>query len=247
VKNRSLSTTEVLQRLAVKSPTVADTLAELGVPELAVDSPLFREVAAERLPDIVFARDRDSPDATARKWAAWGIVDRVLDLVRDRKFRQTEAVIAARELVEEVARGARWCVLTGDKGTGKTVASAVWLNDVRARRPGPRMQVPSKRVAGWPPGTVWTAERIEGLVNAAVLVLDDVGFEDERQGRHLLHEHCVGVLSERYDAGRPTLANTNFSIEQLKAYLGGGRMTDRWDEVGAERLVMERVRPVRAH
>jgi hypothetical protein len=218
--------------------TVGAELRALGieVPEC------FRPVEHEAVPEVIHAQPPPEPEKKVERWARWGIGDRVLDLVRRDEFRDTQAVRQARDLVRATQRGRSWAALCGPKGAGKTVASAVWLDELRLRRAGPRLYLSSEAIAALPPGTVFAEERIEAAIAAAALVLDDLGVADVgKDGR--LHEHCARILRGRYDRGAPVLWNTILSVDDAVTYLGNSVMASRWREVGAPRVVTEIVRP----
>jgi hypothetical protein len=174
------------------------------------------------------------------RWRGWGVPAEAVRLVCAGEVLETESILAARELVDEVHRGKVWAAILGPVGCGKTVAAAMWLTEVRSSHHGGRVFIASEVIASLPLGTVWAEERLEALSKAPGLVMDDLGLNDGLDGK--LHPSCQRVLRARYDARMPTLITSNGLPDQVRQYLGDMRMTDRWDDVGAYRAVKQRVR-----
>ncbi|WP_428262809.1 hypothetical protein [Haliangium sp.] len=226
---------------------VADVMAELGlsVPESMAGiarEPVPSEVV-ERLPPA----QRDM-DGLARRLRRWGAPELAVQLLTEGGLEQTESVCASNRLVEAARAGAVWCCLAGPVGAGKTTAAALWLSKVPGRG-GARALIASERIARLPANTVHTETRLEALVDAAALVIDDVGRRDQAQGQGQqgieLAPFVQGVLCERYDARKPTLLTANLDERRLVQILGDDRMRSRWGEVGAYAAVRQVVRPNR--
>lgn len=223
--------------------TIADVLAELGLESVPnAMAAIARDPVPSRVVASPSAAERDL-FGLARRLRSWGAPELAVRLLAERRLDETEAVRAARRLVEVAQAGAMWCCLAGPVGAGKTIAATLWLSEVRGRG-GARALIASERIARLPANTVHTEARFESLVEAAALVIDDVGRRDQTQGPRGLElaPYVQGVLCERYDARRPTLLTANLDARRLLGILGDERMQSRWGEVGAYSAVRQVVR-----
>jgi hypothetical protein len=208
-------------------------MAELGIEDFA-PAELGGEIVPVTRRTSTIAPGGDHETRPSR-WAAWGVPGEAIRLIEHPdELRDTLAMVGARELLVEGRCGRVWGLLAGGLGAGKSVAAGWWLTHVRSGGGLGRMYVASQTVAALPLGTVWAEERIERLVGAAALVLDDVGVRDGAEGK--LHPTLLRVLTERYDKRRPTLCTGNLLPEtDWPAYLADERLLDRWREIGAWR------------
>ncbi len=224
------------------SRRIADVLEELGVDIPAV----MADVALVDVPDSSTAprtcmpvRDRE---LRAQKLRGWGAPEMAVRLLLSGDFGRTEALAAAERLVDAAHDGAVWAAISGPVGSGKTLAAAIWLARVRGRGAA-RAFIASESVATLPANTVTRTAKIEALISASALVLDDVGRHDVVDGK--LHPNVQAVLRLRYDARRPTLVTSNQKEPEMIELLGSKLMSSRWGEVGAYEQVQQVVRPRR--
>ena len=155
--------------------------------------------------------------------------------------RGSPSVVLARKFLEMSPRDARFLVLLGTKGIGKTVAACVALMEIirreldvpmasgggnNARRPGlfvtamefNRMSLFDRSANGW----------FEKLLDTPGLVIDDLGAEMQTDMvRGLIYE----LLNTRYNRTRRTIITSNLDKRTL-AERYGERVTDRLRERG---------------
>jgi hypothetical protein len=150
--------------------------------------------------------------AAIARWAAMGMPKRAIEVVASGKLSDTDA----RRLIH--GRAVITC-LSGNPGTGKTVAACEWL----VRR-GDGMFV---KAASLP--RVDRA-RVPKLLQMRALVLDDLGTEfldSKGYVSSLLDE----LIDSRYDAKLPTVITTNLDDKVFKSRYGE-RLVDRIREAG---------------
>lgn len=222
---------------------VGDVLDDLGVAvPLTMADIAGDEVPRQRPQGEVAQPPQRDRERRAQKLRSWGAPEMAVRLLLGGGFDRTEAVGAAEKLVHDANAGAVWSVLAGPVGAGKTTAAALWLDRVHGRG-GARAFVASEIIAALPGNTVHRAERIEQLVKAAALVIDDLARNDVVSGA--VDANVQAVLRLRYDARRPTLMTTNQDENTVISLLGGELMQSRWGEVGAYAQVGQVVRPQR--
>lgn len=214
----------------------ADRCEEPGTCALvhAGDCPLRIRLEAEHAERRRIAALADADRGTA---AALGIPERVWGLLGI----GCPAVPLADSTAMRAVRGmtGTFLVLTGETGTGKTVAAcwAAWHRRGRV--------VKASRLArmSW-----YDEARVDAIIAAPMLVIDELGTEcDDAKGvwRSRLDELC----DARYDSRRPTIITSNLpetssvpGTRTLSA-LVGARIWERWMEDGAVVLcVGERLR-----
>ncbi len=157
-----------------------------------------------------------------------GMGERLVEAATD-ALQPTPAIAAARDWF---AGGKTWLVLSGDVGTGKSVAAAATLIDERRASPSVVFQGDKRRgtiafrrassvvrMSAFDEG----ARELELLKSVAMLVIDDLGTEHATSwGQSLIHE----IFDTRHDDKLRTIITTNIRRDQLKAALGD-RLADR--------------------
>lgn len=212
-----------------------DLLARVGLEDFDVGNLAVLDVPAE--PQEPGQMSEEQRDVRPHRLAAMGIPQETIRLLlHPERMRETAAMVAVRELLEETARC--WGVIAGGMGTGKSVAAGWWLSQVRGSRGEGAIYVASEDVASIPLGTVHAEERLAKLMGARALVLDDVGVRDSGPDGKL-HPTVQRVMSRRYEHRLDMLNTTNLGPPQWRAYLGEARLVDRWDEIGVYKVTAD--------
>lgn len=131
--------------------------------------------------------------------------------------------------------------LGGNTGIGKTMALVAGLKMILARfaeekiipsitADGPEKRFPSFQWTCWPSEAHWlrshaingAEERVEDLVQARILVLDDLGRERMKghSSEDYAFSHLDFIITERYRNGAPTVWTTNFKVTDLAQLYG---------------------------
>lgn len=149
------------------------------------------------------------------------------------------AIEAARKFVAMPAKDARFLLLLGPKGVGKTVAAALAVRlilrrfpwneqpsggEARQRSPGEFVLAASfARLSGYNgPDREW----FERCCNATVLVIDDVGAEAQNEFSASMLDEC---LTRRHGNRLRTVITSNLDGKALRTRLGE-RLSDRISE-----------------
>lgn len=149
------------------------------------------------------------------------------------------AIEAAQKFVGTPAKDARFFLLVGPKGTGKTTAAALAVRvllrrmpwneqpsggDVRQRSPGEFVLASSfARLSGY---NAADREWFERCCTAMVLVLDDVGAEAQNEFSASMLDEC---LTRRHANRLRTVITSNLDAKALRTRLGD-RLSDRIGE-----------------
>lgn len=170
------------------------------------------KAAAERAAEIA-ALDNE-------RWsrvAAMGVPPRDIAILRTDALKATPAVNA----LAEISALTLVC-LSGNPGSGKTVAASKWLSD---RRGG--LFVKASRLSRW---DRYDDAEMNKLLKASALVIDDLGteFQDAKGNFMAILDEVVDV---RYDHSRATVITTNLDGDAFKARYGE-RIVDRIREAG---------------
>lgn len=133
----------------------------------------------------------------------------------------------------------RLVILTGQPGTGKTLAAARWL----VRHPGGRYVAAAKFAAGmvaakWSKRQGEIYEASERYRVAMALVLDDAGENETAEES----AHIAELLRHRYDERLPTVVTTNLSSTDF-ATRYGDRIMSRIAEHGGTKTLKTILRP----
>ena len=198
------------------------------------------------------AKEREAEEAKARaeRVAAWqrkigdaGIPERFRDRRLETYVARTEGQRRALAFARSYADGfdaalktGRSALFIGKPGTGKThlavgiglqimerdSRSALFLTVMRAVR---RVKDTWGRSS-----TQSESEAIASLVFPDLLILDEVGVQFGSDAERLI---LFDVLNERYEKRRPTLLLSNFTRDEVQAFLGE-RIFDRLREDGGE-------------
>ncbi len=196
---------EALRAWAENSPDAAKRHAELEAELEAIFAEGDRQRAAKGLRSDLHAA---------------GVGLRTLDVVCVAAA-PTPAIDATRDWLKS---GKTWLLLSGDVGTGKSIAAAYALKHAIEAAPygaksAFRRASGVVRMSAFDEG----ARELEFLKSASMLVIDDLGTEHATSwGQSLIHE----IFDTRHDDRRRTIITTNIKREQLKAALGD-RLSDR--------------------
>jgi len=151
--------------------------------------------------------------------------------IREYDPKKNESQISARKLcigyvngfIDLVAKG-QGLVISGPTGTGKThlvvgVAKGIISQHLRGVR--------FIDVGVWASDFVYGSrsfdekkKTIEGMKNAEVLVLDDLGAEKELSSKATAIGAIQLVLKHRYNQSKPTIITSNLSQDDLNEYIG---------------------------
>ena len=178
--------------------------------------------------------DHSRADRITEYLAASGIPDRFRDRTLDGytvdPARQKQAAVLAfcRQYVErfdEVSKSGKGIIFHGTEGTGKThLACAIGLSVLR-RYALPvtftSVQQAMRRIkATWDTNTQNRTESetfvIAAFSGVSLLILDEVGIQHGSATEQAL---LFGILNTRYDARRPTIFLSNFSLDQISRLL----------------------------
>jgi len=118
-------------------------------------------------------------------------------------------------------KGARWVVLEGPAGAGKTTIAACWARALVERHPDQRVRF----VGAADLAKQRDPSPLDLAVSAEWLVLDDLGAELEgAPAQSGLAAQRIGpgshVICERFELGRPTLVTTGFDRAQVELFYG---------------------------
>lgn len=207
--NGPVSMSELLEA-AIAGKRVDDLVADVEV--AAVDREAIRRADEKRVEDLC-----------ARGWPRRGL----------------EIAVAADETRTALAAVAGWdprrnaMVLSGGKGTGKTVAACWWT--LRARRNVTFVGAPALART-----SRYDATSFGAFMSASALCLDDLGAEYlDAAGSFLVD--VDELVNSFYSARRPLLITTNCTAGEFAARYGG-RVMDRltecaeWVAVGGESM-----------
>lgn len=166
-------------------------------------------------------------DGLRRRMERAGVDLDTLDALSPGRIRETPLLAVARRFTETKAEAARFLVLSGPRGVGKSVAAGWALRELMSRFEG--RSLPSGSVH--PPDGSWalagTLARVSGydradrdwfeeLCRTRVLVLDDFGAEHFGPfGKAMLEE----LLMRRYGKRLRTIITTNLDLEGVRARL----------------------------
>jgi DNA replication protein DnaC len=158
-----------------------------------------------------------------------GLGERLIEAAWGDALQPTPAVMAARDWA---ASGKTWLVLSGNVGTGKSVAAAMALIEEIKRGPGAvflgdkaRGTIAFRRASALVRMSAYDegAKELARLKSIAMLVVDDLGTEHSTSwGTSLIHE----IFDTRHDDRLRTIITTNIGRETLKAAIGD-RLADR--------------------
>lgn len=167
------------------------------------------------------AAEANEARRVADRWrviAETGIPPKDLALLRGGALTATPATLA----LAEISALTLVC-LSGNPGSGKTVAASNWLATA-----GNGMFVKAARLSRW---DRYDNDEMNRLLRASRLVLDDLGteFQDAKGNFMAILDEVIDV---RYDHARPTVITTNLDAEAFKARYGE-RIVDRIREAGA--------------
>lgn len=152
-----------------------------------------------------------------RRVADTGVPPKDMAILRAGKLEQTGAVQALADI-----NGLGLVCLSGNPGSGKTVAASNWLAIA-----GSGLFVKAARLSRW---DRYDNDEMNRLLRAARLVIDDLGteFQDSKGNFMAILDEVIDV---RYDHSRPTVVTTNLDAEAFKARYGE-RIVDRIRETG---------------
>ena len=138
------------------------------------------------------------------------------------------AVYALSKRIELVLEHGLNLILAGPTGRGKTHAAVLLCRDAVA-------QGKSAVKASWPDvlasirdtynrkAELTERQILEPLVNADLLLLDDVGAggtDQDNTGKNFSRSKLEDVISRRYDAGRASILTVNFNARDLEQIVG---------------------------
>ncbi len=128
-----------------------------------------------------------------------------------------------------LTKGARFVVLAGDVGVGKSMAAACWLRQMRSIH-GPcgmqwRHAHQLARIAGY-----GHEDEQKLLEQCNFLVLDDLGVEFN-DAKGFLAATIDSLVYQRHGNRRHTVCTTNLALDDFRARYGP-RVTDRLKQVG---------------
>lgn len=123
-------------------------------------------------------------------------------------------------------------ILVGRTGTGKTHLACAVARNVLSKKKYARYitsEVMASEIANaWTKPDDSEASAIYRFTEYDLLILDEYGLHDQHEKRlELVHK----VLYSRYDAGKPTMLISNFSVQKLKENLGD-RLWSRFQHDG---------------
>ena len=210
------------------------------------NSPLVRIVRK------AVAKEREAEEAKARaeRVAAWqrkigdaGIPERFRDRRLETYVARTEGQRRALAFARSYADGfdaalktGRSALFIGKPGTGKThlavgVGLQIMERDSRSVLFLTVMRAVRRVKDTWGRNSTQSeSEAIASLVFPDLLILDEVGVQFGSDAERLI---LFDVLNERYEKRRPTLLLSNFTRDEVQAFLGE-RIFDRLREDGGE-------------
>lgn len=182
-------------------------------------------------------------EAKRRAWLARGVPEEPLDRVLRDRLLPTQGVRAAKRL-----QNAKWGLIVGAVGCGKSTAAVWWLTRFKAGLYRPALKLALLPVDGGR-APQWALRELEELERAAALVIDDVGWRDGGPDG-CLAAAVQEVLYLRHEQGRPTLCTSNLAPRQMlkraraqgmswEHYLGDERLRDRWKHRGRCHAIQE--------
>ncbi|WP_240203041.1 ATP-binding protein [Burkholderia sp. LMG 13014] len=198
------------------------------------------------------AKEREAEEAKARaeRVAAWqrkigdaGIPERFRDRRLETYVARTEGQRRALAFAKSYADGfdaalktGRSALFIGKPGTGKThlavgVGLQIMERDSRSVLFMTVMRAVRRVKDTWGRNSTQSeSEAIASLVFPDLLILDEVGVQFGSDAERLI---LFDVLNERYEKRRPTLLLSNFTRDEVQAFLGE-RIFDRLREDGGE-------------
>lgn len=207
--------------------------------------------SAAKLSEAI-AKEREAEEAKARaeRVAAWqrkigdaGIPERFRDRRLETYVARTEGQRRALAFARSYADGfdaalktGRSALFIGKPGTGKThlavgVGLQIMERDSRSVLFLTVMRAVRRVKDTWGRNSTQSeSEAIASLVFPDLLILDEVGVQFGSDAERLI---LFDVLNERYEKRRPTLLLSNFTRDEVQAFLGE-RIFDRLREDGGE-------------
>lgn len=169
----------------------------------------------------------------------WGLTYEDARLLRGESptttFRETTAITCAREFLAEARGGQiKICVLTGTRGVGKTVAAGWMMVTARPDLGGKAwpterhpVMIAASKIATW--GSYGMYAEREQLARCRVLVIDELGIEDDTRG---FGPYINELLNQRAGAAGYTAITCNLDPTEM-AQRYGARVMDRLRARGA--------------
>lgn len=170
---------------------------------------------------------------------SWGLTYEDAQLLKGKsaiRLRQTIALECAQSFLAEAQDGGvlKICVLTGTRGVGKTIAAGYAMLTARPSlggKPWPTERHPimiaASTIAMW--GSYGYAKEREQLARCRVLVIDELGIEDDTRGfRPYLNE----LMNQRAGAAGYTVITCNLTPHEMTERYGA-RIMDRLRQRGA--------------
>ena len=174
-------------------------------------------------------QDRVAEDLARRNAAfvASGVPRRVRDLLASDAIEATPTLARVQEWVKGLAVDpSQWClVLSGHKGSGKSVAAGWWLKHAGVGGVRRWHTAPELSLLDWYDGAFTKVAELDGP-----LVIDDLGSEFS-DGKGFFQQRLDALIDARYREYRPTLITTNIAAKELGARYGE-RVVDRMREGG---------------
>jgi hypothetical protein len=205
--------------------------------------------AMQRLAQRIENRDQRAPVPVPRevtqvdRWCAWGIprtVAELLETAQPGTYTAVETQYMQRD-------GLVLLVLSGEPGTGKTIASALWLTSAQTGKLDGAL---ASRRDVKPPlfarasvlERAWRAndrELIGSAEKSRRLVVDELGADGDDRGRFAAFVEAL--LCDRHADGLPTVITTNLDSMQFKTRFSS-RLVDRIREAGRFVTCKQRLR-----
>ena len=185
------------------------------------EDPAYREGWEIREKEAREVEDARAIKSIERAWTEYGIPRRLWPMFEAGPPEDRKAIQVTREWL---AGPKTFLIMAGDRGIGKTVASA-WA----VKEEGGLFR--KARDIAWL--SQFDTEGRDVLLRANVLAIDDLGTEPlDDKGWAL--SMIYAVLDHRYDSARKTLITTNLSVDAMGQRYGkdGGRLFRRFKETG---------------